>query len=221
MNTCILGRMYFTECSIHFIEEHWLYLHRSSGFRSNHRLLRQCCFVWSEIKGHTHQVASRIDYLSLSYICTTVQHGKLAYDDVGKTSSIWAVSGRDVGCCRMMLEKRMGSNTMSSLNSYRVDIKDLLMTTRMMPMTVDVGYYIGNIEWYWTNIFGPKKRPLLHHSASVWLWTWTTLSRLLWLGSCTPYLAFPVTPTKVHHLEPDEFEERTYLSYFSSKISSP
>lgn len=22
MNTCILGRMYFTECSIHFIEEH-------------------------------------------------------------------------------------------------------------------------------------------------------------------------------------------------------
>ena len=46
----------------------------------------------------------------------------------------------------MMLEKRMGSNTMSSLNSYRVDIKDLLMTTRMMPMTVNVGYYIGNIE---------------------------------------------------------------------------
>ena len=112
-----------------------------------------------KLKDHTHQVASRIDYLSLSY------------DDVGKTSSIWAASGRDVGCCRMMMEKRIGSNTMSSLNSYRVDIKDLLMTTRMMPMTGDVGYYIGNIEWYWTNIFGPKKRPLLHHSALVWLWT--------------------------------------------------
>ena len=69
----------------------------------------------------------------------------------------------------MMMEKRIGSNTMSSLNSYRVDIKDLLMTTRMMPMTGDVGYYIGNIECYWTNIFGPKKRPLLHHSALVWL----------------------------------------------------
>ena len=159
-----------------------------------------------KLKDHTHQVASRIDYLSLSY------------DDVGKTSSIWAASGRDVGCCRMMMEKRIGSNTMSSLNSYRVDIKDLLMTTRMMPMTINVGYYIGNIEWYWTNIFGPKKRLLLHHSASVWLWTWTTLSRLLWLGSCTPCLAFPVTPTKVHHLEPDE---RKHLSYFSSKISSP
>ena len=41
--------MYFVECSIHLIEEYWLQLHISSGFRSNHLLLRQCCFVWSEI----------------------------------------------------------------------------------------------------------------------------------------------------------------------------
>ena len=46
----------------------------------------------------------------------------------------------------MMLEKRVGSNTMSSLNSYRVDIKDVMMTTRMMPMPGDLGYYIGNFE---------------------------------------------------------------------------
>ena len=46
----------------------------------------------------------------------------------------------------MMLEKRIGSNTMSSLNSYRVDIKDVMMTTRMMAMTGDVGYYTGNFE---------------------------------------------------------------------------
>ena len=46
----------------------------------------------------------------------------------------------------MMMEKGIGSNTMSSLNSDRVDIKDLLMTTRMMPMTGDAGCYIGNFE---------------------------------------------------------------------------
>ena len=41
----ILGRMRFVERSIRLVEEQCIILHRSSGFRSFHRLLRQYCFV--------------------------------------------------------------------------------------------------------------------------------------------------------------------------------
>ena len=53
VNTCILGRTYFLECSIHLIEEHWLLIItgvQASGVIID-RLLRQCCFIWSEIAG--------------------------------------------------------------------------------------------------------------------------------------------------------------------------
>ena len=53
INTCILGRTYFVERSIHLIEEHWLLIItgvQASGVIID-RLLRQCCFVWSEIVG--------------------------------------------------------------------------------------------------------------------------------------------------------------------------
>ena len=36
-NTCILGRTYFVERSIHLIKALTINNHRSSGFRSNHR----------------------------------------------------------------------------------------------------------------------------------------------------------------------------------------
>ena len=51
--SCILGRTYFVERSIHLIEEHWLLIItgvQASGVIID-RLLRQCCFVWSEIVG--------------------------------------------------------------------------------------------------------------------------------------------------------------------------
>ena len=51
--TCILGRTYSVERSIHLIEEHWLLI--ITGVQASgviiYRLLRQCCFVWSEIVG--------------------------------------------------------------------------------------------------------------------------------------------------------------------------
>ena len=51
--SCILGRTYFVERSIHLIEEHWLLI--ITGVQASEviidRLLRQCCFVWSEIVG--------------------------------------------------------------------------------------------------------------------------------------------------------------------------
>ena len=53
--TCILGRTYFVKHSIHSNEEHWLLIitgGKASGVIVDH-LLRQCCFVWSEIVG-TH-----------------------------------------------------------------------------------------------------------------------------------------------------------------------
>ena len=53
VNTCILGRMYFVEHSIHLIKEHWLFIItgvQASGVFID-RLLRQCCFLWSEIVG--------------------------------------------------------------------------------------------------------------------------------------------------------------------------
>ena len=46
-----------------------------------------------------------------------------------------------------MLEKRIGSNTMSSLNSYRVDIKDVMMTTRMMPMPAGRPWILYSKFW--------------------------------------------------------------------------
>ena len=52
-HTCILGRTYVVECSIHLIEEHSLLIItgvQASGVIID-RLLRQCCFVWSEIVG--------------------------------------------------------------------------------------------------------------------------------------------------------------------------
>ena len=48
-----LGRTYFVERSIHLIEERWLLIItgvQASGVIID-RLLRQCCFVWSEIVG--------------------------------------------------------------------------------------------------------------------------------------------------------------------------
>ena len=51
--TCILGRTYFVERSIHLIDEHWLLIItgvQASGVIID-RLLRQRCFVWSEIVG--------------------------------------------------------------------------------------------------------------------------------------------------------------------------
>ena len=49
---CILGRNFFVERSIRLIEEHCIMiLHRSSGFRSYHRLFRQYRFLWSEVIG--------------------------------------------------------------------------------------------------------------------------------------------------------------------------
>ena len=53
INTCILGRTYFIERSIHLIEEHWLLIItgvQASGVIID-RLLWQCCFVWSKIVG--------------------------------------------------------------------------------------------------------------------------------------------------------------------------
>ena len=50
---CILDRMYFVERSIHLIDEHWVTINTFTGFQASgviiDRLLRQCCFVWSEI----------------------------------------------------------------------------------------------------------------------------------------------------------------------------
>ena len=52
-NTCILGRTHFVERSIHLIDEHWVLT--ITGVQASEviidRLLRQCCFVWSEIVG--------------------------------------------------------------------------------------------------------------------------------------------------------------------------
>ena len=48
-----LGRTYFVERSIHLIVERWLLIItgvQASGVIID-RLLRQCCFVWSEIVG--------------------------------------------------------------------------------------------------------------------------------------------------------------------------
>ena len=53
INTCILGRTYLVERSIHLIEEHWLLIItgvQASGVIID-RLLWQCCFVWSKIVG--------------------------------------------------------------------------------------------------------------------------------------------------------------------------
>ena len=53
IHTCILGRMYFVERSIHLIEEHWLLIItgvQASGVIIN-RFWQQCCLVWSEIVG--------------------------------------------------------------------------------------------------------------------------------------------------------------------------
>ena len=51
--TCILGRTYLVERSIHLIEEHWLLI--ITGVQASRviidRLLRQYFFVWSEIVG--------------------------------------------------------------------------------------------------------------------------------------------------------------------------
>ena len=59
INICILGRMYFVEHSIHSVEEHWLLIITGvqvSGVIIDH-LVRQCCFVWSEIVGPNNKLS--------------------------------------------------------------------------------------------------------------------------------------------------------------------
>ena len=60
-HTCILGRMSFVAQLI-WLTIWLLWLQRSSGFRSNHLLLLQCCFVWSN---HMKQQWSNKQWLLL------------------------------------------------------------------------------------------------------------------------------------------------------------
>ena len=59
INICILGRTYFVECSIHSVEEHWLFIVtgvQASGVIIDH-LLQQCCFVCFEIVGPNNKLS--------------------------------------------------------------------------------------------------------------------------------------------------------------------